>query len=191
MILLVDNYDSFTYNLFQMMGTYDSDIQIIRNDQLTLQDIVEMKPSCIIFSPGPGRPSNAGIMEDIIRKFYKEIPMLGICLGYQAIGEVFGAVVTEAKEKMHGETSRILQTIPSLLFEGLDDSFIVGRYHSLIIENPDNDLEIAAVSESGEIMAIQHKDYPVYGVQFHPESILTPQGSRIIENFIQRRTRTC
>lgn len=191
MILLVDNYDSFTYNLFQMIGTYDSDIQIIRNDQLTLQDIDEIKPSSIIFSPGPGQPSNAGIMEDIIRKFYKEIPMLGICLGHQAIGEVFGAVVTEAKEKMHGETSRILQTASSLLFEGLDDSFVVGRYHSLIIENPDNDLEITAVSKNGEIMAIQHKDYPVYGVQFHPESILTPQGSRIIENFIQRRTRTC
>lgn len=191
MILLIDNYDSFTYNLYQMIGMIHDDIRVVRNDKITLDAIEKMHPSCIIFSPGPGRPHEAGMMEEIIQTFYRRIPMLGICLGHQAIGEVFHASICEAKEKMHGEVSTIECIAPSPIFEGLSKHLRVGRYHSLILQNPGEEIIVTAVSDTGEIMAIQHKQYPVYGVQFHPESILTPYGHCIIENFIKRRTRTC
>lgn len=188
MILLIDNYDSFTYNLYQYLGELHDDIQVRRNDAISIEDIKQLQPKAIVFSPGPGRPMQAGCMEAIIQHFYSTIPMLGICLGHQAIGEVFGAEIVAAKEKRHGETSTIRITQPLGLFKDLGDEICVGRYHSLIIEQPNDVLKITALSEAGEIMAIQHKHYPVYGVQFHPESILTPCGKQILKNFMEGRT---
>lgn len=185
MILLIDNYDSFTYNLFQYLSESDRDIQIVRNDQITIDEIQKCKPEAIIFSPGPGRPSDAGIMEIIIKTFYQQIPMLGICLGHQAIAEVFGSTITHAKEMKHGEVSNIYKQHDSLLFHNLPDIFPAGRYHSLIAEVLGSALEVTAVSEHGEVMALQHKQYPVYGVQFHPESLLTPDGKTILKNFMK------
>lgn len=188
MILLIDNYDSFTYNLYQYLGELHKDILVSRNDEVTINMISNLQPDAIIFSPGPGRPSGAGNMEQLITHFYKHIPMLGICLGHQAIGEVFGAKVVHAKEKLHGETSQIQILKKDAIFENLPQRIIVGRYHSLILEQPGNDLQITAISQNNEIMAIQHKQYPVYGVQFHPESLLTPHGKQILKNFIEGRT---
>lgn len=191
MILLIDNYDSFTYNLYQYLGELHEQVEVIRNDQITPDAVDYLQPEAIIFSPGAGRPADAGYMEDIIRRFYRQIPMLGICLGHQAIGEVFGAAIVEAKEKMHGETSNIRLLNHENIFRGMENTLEVGRYHSLIIERPDDTLQVSAISEKGEIMAIQHRDYPVYGVQFHPESILTPCGKQILTNFITGRTGIC
>lgn len=188
MILLLDNYDSFTYNLYQYLGEVYNDILVLRNDEVTLDTIRSLQPEAIIFSPGPGRPSDAGNMEQIISQFYKQIPMLGICLGHQAIGEVFGAEVVQAKEKLHGETSTIQLLKQDAIFAKLPQQIPVGRYHSLILEQPGNDVFVTAVSQNNEIMAIQHKQYPVYGVQFHPESLLTPHGKQILKNFIEGRT---
>lgn len=188
MILLIDNYDSFTYNLYQYLSELHEHILVRRNDHITLEEIEVLQPEAIIFSPGPGRPAQAGCMEAMIRKFYAQIPMLGICLGHQAIGEVFGAKIVQAKEMMHGETSRIHILHDDPLFVTLEKDILVGRYHSLIIEQPDEILQITAVSDAGEIMAVTHRDYPVYGVQFHPESILTPCGKQIIKNFIEGST---
>lgn len=185
MILLIDNYDSFTYNLYQYVSEIERDVKVVRNDAITLQAIAQLQPDFIIFSPGPGYPRQAGIMEDIIQAFYKQIPMLGICLGHQAIGEVFGCQIQPAKEMKHGEVDDIQVNSLSPLFKDLTNTLRVARYHSLIVAHPSSELEVIATSNQGEIMAIQHKHYPLYGVQFHPESIMTPKGKQILYNFIK------
>lgn len=187
MILLIDNYDSFSYNVYQLVGTVQPDIKVVRNDELSIAQIEELKPSHIILSPGPGRPKDAGICEDVIRHFAGKIPILGICLGHQAICEVFGADVTYAKELMHGKQSVAGLDNDSVLFRGMPDKITVARYHSLAAspETIPECLKVTAKTDDGEIMAVEHRDYPVYGVQFHPESVLTPRGEEIISNFIQ------
>ncbi|MBR2259015.1 MAG: aminodeoxychorismate/anthranilate synthase component II [Blautia sp.] len=186
MILLVDNYDSFSYNLFQLVGSVNPDILVIRNDAYSVREIEAMDPEAIILSPGPGRPENAGICEELIRKMAGRVPILGVCLGHQAICRVFGATVTYASELMHGKQKEILRTGPSRLLDGLDDSFYAARYHSLAAdpETIPPELKVIAVSPEGEVMAVEHIAYPVYGVQFHPESVMTPDGKKIIENVI-------
>lgn len=186
MILLIDNYDSFSYNVYQLIGSVNPDIRVIRNDEMTMEEIEALAPSHIILSPGPGRPSDAGICEDVIKYFAGKIPIMGICLGHQAICEVFGAKVTYAKELMHGKQSLASLDTESTLFKGMQKEITVARYHSLAAEPesiPD-DLKVTAVTEDGEVMAVEHTKFPVYGVQFHPESVLTPEGKQIMENFL-------
>ena len=186
MILLIDNYDSFSYNVYQLVGSVNPDIKVIRNDELTVSEIETLAPSHIILSPGPGRPVDAGICEDVIRYFAGKIPILGICLGHQAICEVFGATVTYAKELMHGKQSVVRLANKSTLFRYMNREMTVARYHSLAAE-PDtlpDCLKVTARTSDGEIMAVEHREYPVYGVQFHPESVLTPEGKIIMENFL-------
>lgn len=187
MILLIDNYDSFSYNLYQLIGSVNPDIKVIRNDELTVDEIDKLKPSAIILSPGPGRPCDAGVCIDVIRKLGARYPMLGVCLGHQSICEAYGGVVGYAKRLMHGKTSNITIDTDSQLFKGMEQRIDVARYHSLAADKdtlPDV-LKITAESDDGEIMALQHKEYKVYGVQFHPESVLTPLGRKIIENFLE------
>lgn len=187
MILLIDNYDSFTYNLYQYIGEIYEDIKVIRNDQISVEDIKELKPEGIILSPGPGIPENAGICIDVIKYFGESIPILGICLGHQAIGCAYGGKVIRANNIMHGKTSHI-GIKKNKLFEDLKDSIQVMRYHSLIIQKPTLPKELMITGESlddGEIMAVKHKKYEVYGLQFHPESILTEQGKTMIKNFVE------
>lgn len=184
MILLIDNYDSFTYNLYQYIGKLYEDIQVKRNDEITLEEIEALSPQAIILSPGPGYPEKAGICEETVRRFSGRIPILGVCLGHQAIQEAFGGRIVHAKHLMHGKSSEIILR-KSPLFSGLPEKVLVGRYHSLIAERaslPDC-LEVIAEDEEGEIMAFCHKEHPTYGVQFHPESILTRCGMRLLENF--------
>ncbi len=186
MILLVDNYDSFSYNLYQLVGAIEPDIKTIRNDAMTVNEIREMKPAGIILSPGPGRPADAGIIEDIVRELGDTIPILGVCLGEQGICEAFGARITYAKELMHGKQSKTRLDTASPLFAGLPEVIPTARYHSLAADEksmPDC-LRITARADDGEIMAVEHAEYPVYGVQFHPESIMTPDGTAILRNFI-------
>ncbi len=186
MILLIDNYDSFSYNVYQLVGSVNPDIKVIRNDEMTIQEIEALSPSHIILSPGPGRPADAGICEEVIRYFAGKIPIMGICLGHQAICEVFGATITYAKELMHGKQSVAALDTESLVFRGMRREITVARYHSLAAE-PDSmptQLKVTARTADGEVMAVEHRDYPIYGVQFHPESVLTPEGKRIIENFL-------
>lgn len=186
MILLIDNYDSFSYNLFQLVGEIEPDIKVCRNDEIRISDIEEMNPSHIIISPGPGKPSEAGICEEIVTHFAGKIPILGVCLGHQAICEAFGANVTYAKELMHGKQSRVQVDNSCKLFKGLPDTVDVARYHSLAADKgslPEM-LKAVAVTKDGEIMAVAHKQYEVYGLQFHPESIMTADGKRMVENFI-------
>lgn len=186
MILLIDNYDSFSYNVYQLTAAINPDLRVIRNDELTMEEIEEMAPSHIMISPGPGKPADAGICEEAIRHFAGTVPILGICLGHQAICEAFGGKITYARQLMHGKQSVAELDTESLLFRGMEPLTTVARYHSLAAE-PDTIpfcLKITARTEDGEVMAVEHRDYPVYGVQFHPESILTPEGKRIIENFL-------
>lgn len=186
MILLIDNYDSFSYNLYQLIGEINSDIKVIRNDELTVEEIRALKPGRIILSPGPGRPEDAGVIIEAAKKLAKEIPTLGVCLGHQAICAAYGATVTYAKELMHGKQSEIQADIQSLIFKDCPKQMKVARYHSLAVKRdtmPDC-LSVTAVTDDGEIMAVEHKEYPIYGVQFHPESIMTPQGKQMLENFI-------
>lgn len=186
MILLIDNYDSFSYNLYQLVGTINPAIQVVRNDEITVKEIEEMQPSHIIISPGPGRPEHAGICEELIDSIKGKIPVLGVCLGHQAVCGAFGTKITYAKKLMHGKMSVVNLDTSSKLLEGLKQQTEVARYHSLAAQKdtlPDA-LQIIAETEDGEIMGVQHKQYPVYGVQFHPESILTPDGRKIIENFL-------
>lgn len=186
MILLIDNYDSFSYNVYQLIGSIQPDMKVIRNDELSIAEIEALAPSHIVLSPGPGRPSDAGICEEVIRYFQGKIPILGICLGHQAICEVYGADITYAKELMHGKQSIATLDTDSRLFAGMKEQITVARYHSLAAD-PDSlpqCLQITASTADGEIMAVQHKEYPVYGVQFHPESVLTPEGKAIMENFL-------
>lgn len=186
MILLIDNYDSFSYNLYQMIGEIDPDIKVIRNDEMTVAQIQEYAPRRIIISPGPGRPENAGIIVEAAKELGKQIPTLGVCLGHQAICAAFGATVTYAKELMHGKQSTVDFDLNCPLFKGCPKSAPVARYHSLAADEKTipECLKITARTADGEVMAVQHRDYPIYGVQFHPESIMTPNGRKMLENFI-------
>lgn len=187
MIVLIDNYDSFSYNLYQLLGQFDPDITVIRNDEKTVQDIEAMHPDHLIISPGPGRPADAGVCEEAISYFAGKVPILGVCLGHQAICEVYGGTITYAKQLMHGKQSVATLKTYNPLFKGLPEQVDVGRYHSLALA-PDtlpDVLEVLAQTEEGEIMAVGHKQYPIYGLQFHPESILTPQGPMMVENFLK------
>lgn len=184
MILLVDNYDSFSFNLYQFIGTINPNIKVIKNDEMTVEEIKKLNPSHIILSPGPGRPRDAGIIEDIVKNI-KNIPILGVCLGHQAICEVFGLDIINAKKICHGKCDKVKVDNNSLLFKGLDDNIKVARYHSLIGSGSSNELKITAYNSDGEIMAVEHKTYPIYGLQFHPESILTEKGMEILKNFLQ------
>lgn len=187
MILLIDNYDSFSYNLYQLIGTINSDIRVIRNDEMTIHEIETLAPSHIIVSPGPGRPADAGICKEAIDFFKGKIPILGVCLGHQAICETFGATITYAKKLMHGKMSVVDIDTESIIFKGMEKKLKAARYHSLAADEtsmPD-ELRVTARTEDGEIMAVEHKNYPIYGVQFHPESILTPDGIKILKNFLE------
>lgn len=187
MILLIDNYDSFTYNLYQQISMLGKDVKVIRNDAITISEIVELNPMAIIISPGPGTPADAGISIEIIQKLYKQYPILGICLGHQSIGAAFGAKIVQAKTIMHGKIST-LSYKNHALFESFNEPISVMRYHSLAIEEKSltDQLEvIARAEEDNEIMAIKHVIYPLYGLQFHPESIGTKQGSRMMQSFIE------
>ena len=185
MILLIDNYDSFSYNLFQLVGALNPDIRVVRNDLLSVPEIEALSPEAILLSPGPGRPADAGICEEAVQKLSGKIPILGVCLGHQAICEAFGGTVGYAKALMHGKSS-LTKLAPSCpLFQDLPPEIPVARYHSLAAKEPlPPDLEAAAVAEDGEIMALQHKTHPTFGLQFHPESILTPDGKTILKNFL-------
>ncbi|MDQ5921362.1 MAG: anthranilate synthase component [Pseudomonadota bacterium] len=188
MILIIDNYDSFTYNLYQALALITDEVKVYRNDAITIDEIKRLNPDSIILSPGPGRPETAGICIDVIKQLGSITPILGVCLGHQAIGIAFGAVVGRAPEPLHGKDSLIFHN-QSMLFNEVDLPFRAGRYHSLIVEekNLPADLIIDARDEKGSIMALSHRNYPIYGVQFHPESILTPQGVQILKNFITMR----
>ena len=190
MILLIDNYDSFSYNVYQLVGQIESDIKVIRNDELTVEEIEALKPSHIILSPGPGKPADAGICEEVVRKLSGKIPILGICLGHQAICEVFGANVTYAKQLMHGKQSVVSLDTDSQIFLGMEPKQKVARYHSLAADKDaiPNCLKVTAVTEDGEVMAVEHREYPVYGLQFHPESVLTTGGEKMMANFLKGKS---
>ena len=186
MILLIDNYDSFSYNLFQLVGEVNPDVVVYRNDKITLDEIRSLNPEAIILSPGPGKPENAGICIDVVKEFYDKIPILGVCLGHQAICTAFGAKVSYAKRLMDGKSS-IISLDNDSIFEGLESEISVGRYHSLSLKEdtlPESLRIISKAMDDGEVMAVRHNDFNVYGLQFHPESILTPDGLKIIENFL-------
>jgi anthranilate synthase/aminodeoxychorismate synthase-like glutamine amidotransferase len=185
MILMIDNYDSFTYNLVQYLGEMGQDLKVFRNDAITIEGIRKIKPSRIVISPGPGNPKEAGISKEVIKTLGPTIPVLGVCLGHQCIGEVYGGKVLGAKNIMHGKTSHIYHKGEGI-FKGLDSPFVATRYHSLLVERKSlpKDLLITAETKDKEIMGLQHKKYPVYGVQFHPESILTTSGKDILRNFL-------
>jgi anthranilate synthase/aminodeoxychorismate synthase-like glutamine amidotransferase len=185
MILMIDNYDSFTYNLVQYLGELGEQLIVKRNDAITAKGVARLKPSAIVISPGPGRPSDAGVSNELIRTFAGTIPILGVCLGHQCIGEVFGGEVVRAKRPMHGKTSKIYHAQAGVL-KGLPNPFDATRYHSLIVkrEGLPEDLAVTAWTDDREIMGLQHKRLPVYGVQFHPESILTSAGKDLLRNFL-------
>ncbi|MBR2557087.1 MAG: aminodeoxychorismate/anthranilate synthase component II [Methanobrevibacter sp.] len=187
MIILIDNYDSFSYNLYQLIGEVESDVQVYRNDKITLKEIDALNPEAIILSPGPGRPENAGICISLVQEFHERIPILGVCLGHQSICAAFGGEISYASRLMHGKSSDISIGDDSI-FKGLEDKINVGRYHSLSLNEktlPESLKIISKAMDDGEIMAVKHKNFNVYGLQFHPESILTPDGLTIIENFIE------
>lgn len=185
MVLLIDNYDSFTYNLYQYIGAFTKEIQVVRNDAVTVEEIKKLDPDSIVLSPGPKSPKEAGICPEVVKQFAGIKPILGICLGHQCIGEAFGAVVGYAKQICHGKQSFVTHD-GSSIFTGLGSPLKAARYHSLAIEEDTlpTCLKVLARSDDGEIMAVRHKEYPVVGLQFHPESIITEHGKRLIENFI-------
>ena len=187
MILLIDNYDSFSYNLYQLIGEITPDIKVIRNDEMTVEEVRALKPDRIILSPGPGRPEDAGIILETAKTLGKEIPILGVCLGHQAICAAFGATITYAKELMHGKQSDVTFEADCPLFKNCPKQAPVARYHSLAADaaTMPEELKITAVTSDNEIMAVQHKTYPIFGVQFHPESIMTPDGKTMLYNFIK------
>ncbi|MBC7791946.1 MAG: aminodeoxychorismate/anthranilate synthase component II [Anaerolineae bacterium] len=184
-ILLIDSYDSFTYNLVQQLGTLGGQVTVVRNDGITLNEIAQLRPSALVFSPGPGRPTEAGVLLEVIRRFAGEIPMLGVCLGHQAIGEAFGGEVVGAERIMHGKTSPVLHDGQSL-FEGVATPITATRYHSLIVrrETLPACLEVSAWTTQGEVMGLRHREHNIEGIQFHPESFLTDEGDRMIANFL-------
>lgn len=189
MIVLIDNYDSFSYNLYQLVGSMDPEIRVVRNNDFTVEQIAQMQPRAVILSPGPGRPSDAGICEESVRFFAGKVPLLGVCLGHQAICEAFGGTIGYAKQLMHGKQSQVRLSAECPLFRGLPETIGAARYHSLSLEEsslPPELLVTARSLDDGEVMAVQHRKYPVYGLQFHPESILTPLGKVIIKNFLRR-----
>ena len=186
-VALIDNYDSFTYNLVQYLGELGAEVRVRRNDQVSLGEVEAMAPEQILISPGPGRPEHAGITTDVIRRFGPRTPILGVCLGHQAIGLVYGGTICRARVPMHGKTSTVVHDGKGV-FAGLGAPFLAGRYHSLVISNDrlPGELEVAArTKEDNTIMAVRHRAYPVHGVQFHPESVLTDEGRRILRNFIE------
>ena len=186
MVLLIDNYDSFSYNLYQLIGEIRPDIRVIRNDEMKIEEIRQMHPDRIVLSPGPGRPENAGIIVDAVQELGKTVPMLGVCLGHQAICAAFGARITYARQLMHGKQSEAAFDRDCVIFRGCPEKAPVGRYHSLAADPATlpEELKVTAVTDDGEVMAVQHRRDPVYGVQFHPESILTPDGRTMISNFL-------
>ena len=186
MILMIDNYDSFTYNLVQYLGELGADIKVFRNDKITVEKIKRLRPKKIVISPGPGRPEDAGISCKVIKEFSGKIPILGVCLGHQAIGAVFGGKIIHAKELMHGKTSMIYHNKKDI-FRALPNPFEATRYHSLVVEKKSlpECLEITAWTKDKEIMGLKHKDYSLWGVQFHPESILTKVGKKLLANFLK------
>ena len=185
MILLIDNYDSFTFNLYQYIGIFADDIKVVRNDKITIEEIQKLQPERIVLSPGPKSPAEAGICMDVVKEFYDKIPILGICLGHQCIGQALGGTVSYAKQLFHGKQS-LINHDGSSIFTGIDTPIKVARYHSLAVQSDDlpDCLRVLARTEDGEIMAMRHKDYPVVGLQFHPESIYTEHGKRMVENFV-------
>ena len=186
MILLIDNYDSFSYNLYQFLGVNEPDIKVIRNDEMTVEQIEALNPAGIVISPGPGRPADAGICEEAVQKLGGKFPILGVCLGHQGICEAYGATITYAKELMHGKQSTVKVEGDSKLFEGLPEEFKVARYHSLACDESTlpECLTVCARTDDGEVMAVMHREHPVFGVQFHPESIMTPEGKKMLEAFL-------
>lgn len=187
MILLIDNYDSFSYNLYQLVGSFEPDLKVIRNDEYTVEEIEKTKCSGIILSPGPGKPKDAGVCEEVVEKLGGKIPILGVCLGHQAICEAFGAKVGYAGRMVHGKASVCTVSGENRLFRGMPGAFQVARYHSLSADESTipPGLRVTARSEDGEVMAVEHVKYPIFGVQFHPESVLTPQGGEMIKNFLE------
>ena len=186
MVLVIDNYDSFVYNLVQYIGELGENVKVFRNDKISLSRVDALKPTKIVISPGPGRPENAGICNEIIKKFMDKIPILGVCLGHQCIGLSFGAKIVSAERLMHGKISLIYHNGKGI-YQGLKNPFEATRYHSLIIkkENFPNSLKVTAWTKKGEIMGIEHRDFPLFGVQFHPESILTKEGKELLKNFLK------
>lgn len=186
MILLIDNYDSFSYNLYQLVGSIRADIKVVRNDAVTVAEVMQMKPEAVLLSPGPGKPSDAGICIKTVQCLSGSVPILGVCLGHQAICEAFGGVVSYAKEQMHGKASMVRLDTGSRIFRGMEQEIAAARYHSLAAmkECLPQCLRITAQTAQGEVMAVDHREFPVFGVQFHPESILTPKGYQIIQNFL-------
>ena len=187
MILLIDNYDSFVHNLYQFLAVEDPDVRLVRNDRITPEEALSMEPDAIVISPGPGKPSDAGVCIELIRQLKGRIPILGVCLGHQAIGEAFGATVTHASRLMHGKTSLLTDVADDIIFKGIKKPVQVARYHSLSVQESTLpvELEVTARSDDGEIMAMRHREYPIYGLQFHPESVMTPEGSAMIRNFLE------
>ncbi len=188
MILIIDNYDSFTYNLVHIVAQLTDEYKVIRNDKMTVTEVEELNPDGILISPGPGRPDEAGITEPVIRELGHRVPVLGVCLGHQAIGEVYGGKVIHAPKLMHGKTSQIHHDGKSI-FEGIKDGFTATRYHSLVLdpEQIPQELEITARSEDDVIMGLRHRQHPVEGIQFHPESILTDEGPHLVANWFKQR----
>ena len=186
MILIIDNYDSFSYNLYQYAGSINSDVKVIKNDEMTIVEIEKLNPSHLIISPGPGKPDAAGICEEAVRYFKDKMPILGVCLGHQAICEALGAEITYAKTLMHGKADNIHIANDSPIFKGLPPILEAGRYHSLIADRATIPDELLVIAEDGEsqVMGVKHRDYDLYGLQFHPESVLTKNGKTIIENFL-------
>ena len=186
MILIIDNYDSFTFNLVQYMGELGADLLVRRNDRVTEDEVKTLAPTGIVISPGPGRPEDAGISVALVKEFAPSIPILGVCLGHQAIGQAFGGQIVSAPKLMHGKTSQIRYSGDDI-FDGLPNPFIATRYHSLLVarDSLPDELKVTASTEDEVIMGLQHREYPVYGVQFHPESILTAEGKRLLGNFIE------
>ncbi|MGN0362704.1 MAG: anthranilate synthase component II [Bilifractor sp.] len=186
MILLIDNFDSFSYNLYQLVGSLNPDIEVIRNNAKSIGEIRDMKPDCIILSPGPGKPADAGVCEDVVRELGGQVPILGVCLGHQAICEAEGAVISYAKTLMHGKQSRVRLDVTAPIFRGLPEEVTVGRYHSLAVQEntlPPSLKEIAR-ADDGEVMAVADIERKIYGLQFHPESIMTPEGGQMLQNFL-------
>lgn len=193
MTILIDNFDSFSYNLYQYIGELDPNVKVIRNNEIDIEKILKSDVSRIIISPGPGRPENAGDIVDLIKKVGGKIPILGVCLGHQAICQAFGATITYAKKMMHGKESVIDIDENSLLFKGLKNKISVARYHSLVADENTipSELEVIAETNDGEVMAVQHRNKEIYGVQFHPESIMTPDGFNILKNFMTAKRKSC